>query len=206
MRLARKSSGWTQKQLADRAGYDVSVISRIERDDQTVAPRTVAMVCAAVSVPFDLAAAIREREGVEDWSGVSTEPVTLIEPPTYDQAIAAADWVYVHEEGEESMEVVRQGLFRVRISGRCMEPKFPDGSIVEFRVVRLNGTPQIEEGAAYYVQRSDGAATFKLAYQLPTGDGIELRAINRKVCRQPLRVEWQEIARLARAVAIHVPV
>lgn len=203
MRIARKSSGWTQKQLADRAGYDVSVISRIERDDDTVAPRTVATVCAAVSVPFDLAAAIREREA---WDGVATEPVTLVEPPTYDQAIAAADWVYVDAEGEEGIEVIRQGLFRVRISGRCMEPKFPDGSIVEFRVVRLNGMPQIEAGAAYYVQRSDGAATFKLAYPLTGGEGIELRPINRKVCRHPLRVEWQEISRLARAVAIHVPV
>lgn len=123
------------------------------------------------------------------------------EIPTFDRDLAAGHWTEAIGVGGEvplSPEQIQQGLFRVRLSGDSMTPRYKDGDLVEFRIVPI-GVHDVIDGADYYVQRHDQMATFKTVWC--HNGGIVLRARNRRKYKDEWHVNWEEIVRLARAVA-----
>lgn len=123
------------------------------------------------------------------------------EIPLFNLAVAAGGWVEVAELAEvRDPQMIDHGRFRVRIKGDSMQPRYQDGSIVEFVTVRF-GRDDLNVGKNYYVQRCDGTATFKRLARCEE-EQIVLVAINRKHYPKEMPLPWQEISRMARAVAI----
>ena len=128
------------------------------------------------------------------------------EIPLFDLPIAAGGWESVWDNQDAGHHIcdkqLRQGVFRVRVRGDSMSPRYPDGCVVEFKcMMSEQGTPDfdgLEVGKRYYVQLDDGSGTFKeLAAIEP--DHLLLRALNRKY-KTPLRADISRIQKLARAV------
>jgi phage repressor protein C with HTH and peptisase S24 domain len=100
-----------------------------------------------------------------------------------------------------------KGIFRVRVRGDSMAPKYPAGCYVEFKLLRTReGMPDLAAavvGKRYYVQLRDDTGTFKQLAGV-TDAGLVLAATNKK-CRKELFAPFDEIVRLAAAVGIYVP-
>ncbi len=131
--------------------------------------------------------------------------------PFFDLPVAASGWEDVIDNESASYRVtadqVRQGLFRVRVRGDSMEPKIPDGSIVEFRLIKTQeGTPDcssIRVGKNYYVQLDDGTGTFKQVESCEN-DVIYLKAINKRY-KKLLEAPVERVQRLAIMVGVFIP-
>lgn len=119
------------------------------------------------------------------------------EVPMFDLAVAAGRWVDVSEVAEvrEGAQIDR-GYFRIHIRGDSMQPAWPDGSIVEFSVLR-NGRHAMEIGADYYVQR-DGEATFKRLVKIGE-DELVFAAVNKRKYPEPFVVARSAVVRMAKA-------
>jgi hypothetical protein len=139
---------------------------------------------------------------VDHHAGPGEPPI-----PTWDLPLAANRWAEPESIGEldprANARAIDRGVFRVRIHGPCMEPAWPDGSFVEFRIIRMDGRDRIAPTMDVYVQRSDGAATFKRIHAVHE-DHLVLRAINTEFPAL-MRVPWQEVARLAEATGTFIP-
>jgi SOS-response transcriptional repressor LexA len=85
-----------------------------------------------------------------------------------------------------------------------MEPDYPDGSTIEFQVVRIDGDG-FEVGRDYVICKNDDTATFK-RLAAAHSDTISLAALNQKDYPGLIVVSRQEIGRVARAVAKVIPV
>jgi hypothetical protein len=128
----------------------------------------------------------------------SEQPVPRI--PTFDLPLAAGPWVEVEQIAEiREPGMIDQGLFRVRLRGDSMSPEYPDGQVVEFKCLRVE-YEGAEVGRDYYVQKSDGTATFKRLDDV-TEDELVLVAINRMKYPEPMRVARGLVVRMAAAVA-----
>lgn len=146
--------------------------------------------------------ATKLREVVENVEPYS-EKKLVAQIPFFDLPLAAGAWVSVTDNEEGGYFLTRaqqeQGLFRVRIRGDSMRPRYEDGCIVEFRLLRNpEGAPdcgRVQVGRRYYVQLDDGTGTFK---QLESCDerGLVLRALNKKY-KKPLVASFDRIQRLA---------
>lgn len=68
---------------------------------------------------------------------------------------------------------------------------------MEFRCLRGTGNV-IDIGSAYYVQKRDGTATFKIVDRLDE-EMIVLRALNRQKYPKPMPVLREDIVRMAKA-------
>lgn len=143
---------------------------------------------------------VTDEENVEPYS-----EQTISEPiPLFDLCIAAGHWVDVIDNEDGGHRVtdaqIRQGIFRVRLRGDSMTPRFPDGAVVEFRLLRTpEGTPDFEATAAeecYYVQKRNGTATFKCLVSRDETT-LTLRAINKRKYKEPLSCEVEEVVKLA---------
>lgn len=141
----------------------------------------------------------------EDFNVEPYSEVAIAEPiPLFELCVAAGHWVDVTDNQEAGHHVteaqIRQGLFRVRLRGDSMKPRFPDGATVEFRLLRTpEGTPDFEATAAgecYYVQKVDGTATFK-TLESRDRDTLVLRAINRRKYKEPLMCEVADVCKVA---------
>jgi hypothetical protein len=122
------------------------------------------------------------------------------EIPLFDLSVACGSWADVGE----SMEVcdpraIEQGLFRVRLSGDSMSPKWKNGDIAEFKCLRW-AEDVLEVGKDYYVQRDDGTATFKTLVAADE-NGITLQAINKRKYPDRMAVPMIGIVRMANALA-----
>jgi transcriptional regulator with XRE-family HTH domain len=216
----------TQSELARRLEVSLGSIQRIEglvvasisaktiRKMAEITGATVAGVLERIRVPQDyldkMPAYKPNLDQVEDGetpaksetSNVDSESETrFFEIPMFDLKISAGRWTEVNDYGETNdPRSIDQGLFRVRLSGDSMENKFPDGSIVEFRVIRPS-SPTIEIGKHYYVHRSDGTATFKTLKNMDETT-LTLSAFNKKKYPKPMAVDRQEVVRIAVAVNI----
>jgi hypothetical protein len=75
-----------------------------------------------------------------------------------------------------------------------VEPRWPNGSLVEFRCLR-DGMHHLEVGRSYYVQRGD-EATFKRLEEIGE-DRLTFHAINGKKYPAPIYVDRVDIVRMA---------
>ena len=144
-----------------------------------------------------------EVENVEPYS----ETTLVAEIPFFDLPIAAGGWTQVtdNEDGGYRLTTAQkqQGLFRVRVRGDSMMPKYPDGTIVEFKMLLtsdgMRDCTKLEIGKRYYVQLDDGMGTFKQLADC-TREGLALLATNRAY-KKKLLAPFDRITRLAVAVA-----
>lgn len=129
----------------------------------------------------------------------------VAEVPVFDLSVAAGGWsdvsgqIEVHDDAQ-----INQGLFRVRIRGDSMQPVFPDGSIVEFRIVR-RGREGWPIGKNCYVQLARGDATFKHLDSVDE-EKVRLSALNKKKYKKSLVAATSEVVSMAVAVGIFTPV
>lgn len=119
--------------------------------------------------------------------------------PTFEMSVAAGEWADVTDVAEVMQPgQIDHGLFRIRISGDSMRTKYKSGDVVEFRCMR-EGRDVMEVGKDYYVQKSDGTATFKRLEAIEEEELI-LRALNKRKFPKPIVVARREIVRMALAV------
>jgi transcriptional regulator with XRE-family HTH domain len=215
VREVREQLFLTQDAFGKAIGMTVGGVARIERAFQTgiTNDTLLAMSTLVGSTPAGLLA----RIGVTDEAGpqpsasdANVEPLSeqplLAEIPFFDLPIAAGQWESVtdNEDGGYRLTLpqMAQGLFRVRVRGDSMRPRYPDGCVVEFKLMRtaegVADCDRVTVGKRYYVQLDDGTGTFK---ELAGCDenGLSLRATNRKYKRE-LLAPFERIVRLAVAV------
>lgn len=135
--------------------------------------------------------------------GIDPRPVAL--NPIYDIDVAAANWSHVpiaelNPDDPRHQAILEDGRFELNIVGDCMEPAYPNGSVVRFRLMRshIEAMPVSE---AYVLCRDDGTATFKVLLETD-GDEYVLAAINQKKYPKTFRVRCEEIVRIAKAVGV----
>jgi phage repressor protein C with HTH and peptisase S24 domain len=93
------------------------------------------------------------------------------------------------------------GRFRTWITGTCMQPSYPDGSLIEFQVVPPN---RLEVNRDYLWFRTDGMNTFKRLVAID-GDVLTLAGINQHEHPGNLTVSIRELSVVARAVCLVTP-
>lgn len=199
-RLRERTLILTQGEMAERLGMSLSAYQNLESArTRSVYVRTLRRIADTAKIPYDDAFALLSPawdENVEPYSKDQLPPVI----PMFDLAVAAGRWVDVDETGQVcDPQQIDHGLFRVRIRGDSMTPRFKDGDVVEFRCLR-DGRDALEVGAFYYVQK-DHQATFKELVEIGE-ETLVLRAINRKKYPDPMPVERRSIVRMARAIAV----
>lgn len=206
----RKGRGWSRATLAREANLSISTIQKIEKNLAAFDSETLVSLFQAFGRKFeDVIDGLRvngESEVDANVEPYSEQPI-VAEIPFFDLPVAAGGWVSVWDNMDAGHHVteeqVKQGLFRVRVRGESMTPRYPDGCVVEFRCLRDDcgapGFDQLEIGRRYYVQLEDGTGTFKELSAID-GERITLRATNRKF-RTPLYAEVTRIQKLAVAVA-----
>jgi len=193
--LWRQELRFSQKGLARKLGItEANAIRLCQRGAHGVYLDTFAgMIKASGLSAEELLAKIGADVVAEDARPVDEEI------PMFDLSLAAGPWTDVSEVGETFVEAVRErGLFRARIAGDSMTPIYPDGAIVEFRRLRLDRESPVPT-RDYYVQRSDGLATFKMLEKAGETEYV-LRALNRRKYPQPLTVEKSLVVNMAAAV------
>lgn len=116
----------------------------------------------------------------------------------FDLPLAAGQWQEIPQACHiDDPTVLASGRFCVRLTGESMEPSYHSGQIVEFQFVQHHDSPRI--GLNYYVQRSDGCATFKKLLKID-GDVMTLRALNREKYPKDLTVSSSDVIHMAVAV------
>lgn len=209
LRRLRDKDLLTPDELGERIGLSREFVTRVEREGKKkINRRSFRKLVNYLHLPPDAALKVLQ-EGLD----LAKNPDQNIDPfseqkireiPTFDLAVAAGKWADVHELGEVHDPLkIDHGLFRVRIRGDSMSPRFKEGQVVEFRCLR-DGRDSLEIGAFYYVQR-DGQATFKMLEKVEEAR-IILRAVNRKRYPCSMPVDRRSIVRMARAIGIHEPV
>lgn len=203
----RKAKGWTQQDLADKLEFHGgSSVSRIERQERvSVAMSTVTALANAFGLSYDAMLAALGAPFPEGLSRV----VKMRLVPYFSVKMPAGRWVEsdprTMEDADGTVPLpvdLPQDVFCLRIYGECMEPGFPDGSVIVFQPVRdgERGALQFEDGKPYYFEHTDGKATFKLVFYEPEKERFRLEPTN-KTCKT-LYVPEQLRARLSRAIKI----
>jgi len=204
-RLRERTLILTQGEFAERLKLSLSAYQNLESGrTKSVYIRTLRKIAEVADLPFDQIEMAVRREvpwdnNVEPYSEQAVPRI-----PSFDVAVAAGNWVDV----PEAMQVcdprqIDHGLFRIRLRGDSMSPRFKDGETIEFRCLR-DGRDALEVGASYYVQR-DGEATFKQLAEIGE-DVLVFHAINRKKYPDPMPVDRRSIMRMAKAVGHFKPV
>jgi transcriptional regulator with XRE-family HTH domain len=204
IRKLRLRLALTQEELARALNMSAAGIRRIESQDVTgVYPRVLRSLSEFTKEPIaklllDLSA--RAQSESDEIDPMDIRPVPEI--PTFELAVAAGPWADVCEIAElHSPRQIADGRFRIRIKGDSMTPKFPSGTLVEFRHIPCG--VELEIGKNYYVQ-VDSMATFK---HLEKSDieTLTLRALNKRKYPEPMIVQCRDVVRMAKAIAIVVP-
>ncbi len=211
----RLDRGWKKKQLAAASGLTEKTIYEAERTQDPGEFSEMTLVSLAKAFGLSPEALMTQWRGMsttplrEPWDN-NAEPYTeqsTGEIPTFDLAVAAGSWMEVPENGElnlnNKLEAAkhRTGIFRIRLRGDSMEKVWPDGSLVEFRLLKWDGLleegDRLETGQDYYVQKIS-EATFK-RLEVIRDDELVFRAINKKKYPAPMVVQREEIVRMAKA-------
>lgn len=205
----RDSKGWTQAQLSFHSGISTARLRDIENNRVTIEKNTIAKLGAAFGTKdFHEAQKMLGADNGNAAVDSNIEPYgeqqIAFKIPFIELArVPGSGWAEIlsNEDAGQRIthEQIRQGLFRVRVRGDSMAPKYPDGSTVEFRCLRdASGMPDFESlrvGKKYYIQLDDGTGTFKQLEKIEP-EKITLRATNGKY-RSPLHAEIGRVQKLA---------
>jgi transcriptional regulator with XRE-family HTH domain len=205
LRDLRKKLFLTQRELGQKIGISEVRIAKIEQAESSgIYPSTLRALADAMSMRPDqllVEIGVHAERDVRDGAIDPNDLRPVPEIPTFELAVAAGPWADVCEVAElHSPRQIADGRFRIRIKGDSMSPKFPHGTLVEFRHVPCG--VEVEIGKNYYVQ-VDSMATFK-HLEKADGDTLTLRALNKKKYPEPMIVRCAEVVRMARAIAIVV--
>lgn len=192
----------------------VDTISRAERGKAVPHWKTLRAFCELFGIAFEQIAPLLEHAHEEGLKGgmrivaaskaqdekidANVEPYSEEKVPSipqFEADLAAGAWTDVPQMAVCDPRQIDHGIFRVRLRGDSMTPDYKDGQIAEFQCLRCS-RDGIVKGEDYYVQRSDGTATFKRVDGF-SDEELVLRAINRKKFPKPMRVPWDEVVRLA---------
>lgn len=212
----RERKGWTHTHLANLANVSISYIQKLESGSQRNAPRArdVFKVAAALGADVEewntkYLEPIRQLKQIDSPNVPQHKPIEMEPIPMWECAIAAGGWVEcddVFKFATDSLEyrsILKQGLFRVRISGDSMEPDWHDGSWVEFKRMYADENG-FERGEDYYIHRADNKATFK-RYLRSDEDAHYFVAVNRKKYKNEIVVPRHDVALVAIAVGTFQP-
>ena len=208
LRALREAKFLSQDAVARKAGIAPSRLSWLETGMQ---PRvhfsTFSRLARALDMTESELAKVVARKDICPASRSSFNAGLLRRIPYFRERIAAGPWVEtIPRETPDGWvpapDELSQEAFAVQIEGDSMEPAYLSGDIVFFQPYRP-GEPdhELREGAAYYVEHSDGKATFKLLYVDRRRERYRLQALNKEKYPEPLYVPFQLVARLSRAVA-----
>ncbi len=202
-----------QRELAEQIGISEGKLRAIETER---GPRVYATTFRRIAVALkmdleeakrDLTGSVNAMLGLDEPIGEASEALPyqwLDDVPIFELSLAAGPWSDVLDIPEIcDPSSVRQGLFRVRLSGDSMKPQYQSGMIIEFRCLR-DGQDVLAIGKDYYVQKHDGTATFKRLDQIHDGH-LVFRALNRKKYAKPIEVAREEIVRMAVAMGEFKP-
>lgn len=155
----------------------------------------------------------------EFWEHVNQEPPSGLPPsvdpgaktynlPVWDLQASAAHWspakiCELNQNDPDHAACIATGLFRLRIVGDCMAPKYPNGMICEFQVQRGNPA-ELKPNDDYVLCRSDNTCTFKRVVSADE-ETVVLKALNQKKYHGTFTVPTQEIVRVARYVGEFTP-
>lgn len=217
IKTERRKRGWSQLDLAKKANVTSDTISRIELGKRIPQWGTIRTICELFGVPFEQVSGLLERaheEGLKAGMRIvkasreqdarldqNVEPyseTTVDEIPFFEADLAAGGWADVTEHAVCDPRQIDHGKFRVRLRGESMLPRYPDGQVVTFRCLRASREGPVV-GRDYYVQRSDGSATFKRLGEIEE-EMYVLRALNKKKFPRPLRVNRADVTRMAVAI------
>ncbi len=194
LRDLRKKKRLSQDELGAAAGVNGQTISNIETGKVEPRGDTYRAIAAALGLTV---------EQLDAEFDANTDPYSEMptpEIPLFDLHLAAGNWTDVTDLGEATSNAqIDHGRFRVRLRGNSMEPTYKDGTVVEFRCLRADHEGPLA-GRDYYVQRSDGMATFKRMERVGE-DTLTLRALNRKKYPKPMPVARADVVRMAVASA-----
>lgn len=215
----REDRGWSHDRLAAKSGLSKSRLISIEKMDRpTVHGSTLEKLAGAFETTVLLLrgtngnghspaapaghSVAKDNFGPSNIAPYSERSVGDV-PRIKGLSVAAADWVYTQSDDDTGQQFtpaqLRAGKFEIEISGNCMEPALPDKTIIEFQVLRdSGGAPELsnlEVGKFYYIQLSDGRATFKKLDRVEPHELI-LSCLNTKM-RKKLTAPIEEITRIA---------
>jgi SOS-response transcriptional repressor LexA len=199
--------GMLIKQFSEHSGIPLQTINQwMKPQVPNPLPKNIKLLAGALGMEYEQVEKVlsecRASSGAtgdpgEMMGGWKTPKIPPV--PIFERNLAAGFWTEAVgvSESEVSLLQAEISLFQVRISGDSMEPDYPDGSLVEFRVIRV-ADDGIEPGGNFYIHRDDDMATFKRVESM-TEDAILLRALN--VGKYPglMPVDRARIVRAARA-------
>lgn len=181
---ARNARGWSQESLAKFAGVSSKTVSRLENGG-TVESKSITLISHALQIL------------PPTWGDVNM-PKEIAPIPEWDAEIACGTWIdcsTAQLDTHKQADVIRRGMFIVRVSGDSMLKDYASGDRVLFRIVRFDEEALIP-GADYYWQRFDGQCTLK-RFVRKIDNRFVLAAINKKKYPKPLEVTWDDLARVA---------
>jgi len=201
LRELREGRLWTRAVLATKSGISEPRFAQLERTGASgVSFNSLLALAGAFGMKGDELLSLLRTEPEAAPVGFDIDPASRVpvpEIPTFKLAVAAGPWTEVGEVAElHDQGQIDDGRFRIWIAGDSMQPKYPDGSLVEFRLLKWN-EDNIEVGRDYYVQNGD-LATFKRLEKIEE-DRLVFRAINREKYPDAMPVERENVLRMARA-------
>ncbi len=190
----------TQRKLAQMADLSEIRVRKIELSEvrTSMHPDKFRQLAASLGITGD---ELEAKIGVAAELDANIEPFSeqkISRIPLFDLEVAAGGWVEVAAVGEvcDPMQI-DAGIFRVRVRGESMKPDWPNGSIVEFECLR-GEHGQLVIGEDYYVQRSDGLASFKRLAAMGEEE-LVFQAINRRRFKESMPVNRRDVVKMAMA-------
>jgi len=203
IRATRSERGWSQDDLAQRAGLHRNTVNKIERTAATPDDvKEATKVCLAVGFGFtaEQLTALYDRPAAPQVRGDPAGGIPVIncapagEPADYEHMDLdrGIGWDYVPRIGSGVHDV---NAFAFVVVGDSMVPEFQPGD-----TVICSPNAEIKPGQAVFVRfgaARQHACTFKRIYD--RGDAVELIPDNRRY--SPQIVPKDEIDRMSRVVA-----
>jgi len=209
IRATRNFRRIKQDPFAKAVGISVSTLYRLEHDDPRVQLPVIARAARELNLEFDMRTGTITPPPDVPFAAYGSDELDSLEllPPVpaipeWTVEICASAWIDIpicqlDPDDPQQRAVIEAGRFRLRIVGKCMEPDYQDGQVIEFQLIRWDHATPLEIGADYVVCRSDGMATFKRLVKVDE-DTLSLAALNQRDYPGLLVVHRQEVVRLAR--------
>lgn len=151
IKLFRQVAGWSQDDLADKAGTTKSTVSKIERGAMAVTEEWAQRFGAALDVdPLRI---------FGDLPLIDEDPETTVYDIPVIGTIAAGTWREAIQHPIDRIKVVGVGkdAFGLRAEGDSMDLLAPEGAYI---VVEPHDR-ELHDGRVYAVMNADGETTFK---------------------------------------------